>query len=216
MDRLKKNMLPFLILIFLMGLAIGFRSFLMVNIIEPVAYLCWAIWRAAASVNQNIYWGILIVICSILMIRLIPSEKDNAAGSAYHSYHYTYKSPNRVEYWNTLIQNAVLGKDEAEQLRENLKRLLESIIAQDGRSDPTELEKLIETGTVPLSRETRDFLFPPKGMSGISSLRQRLDITSFIPKRFHRWAGKFIRQDTVSMAEILERMEIEMEITHDK
>ena len=207
MDGLKKNIPPFLILIIFLGLAIGCRSFLMVNVIEPVADLCWAIWQAVASVNQNFYWAILIIICSILMIRLLPSEKDNTAGSAYR---YTYKSPSRVEYWNTLIQNAVLGTDEAEQLRENLKRLLESVIAQDGRSDPTELEKLIETGTVTLSCKTRDFLFPPKGMSGIASLRQRLDITSFIPRRFHRWAGKFIRQDTVSMAEIPGRMETEM------
>lgn len=207
MDRLKKNMLPFLILIFLMGLAIGFRSFLMVNIIEPVAYLCWAIWRAAASVNQNIYWGILIVICSILMIRLIPSEKDDTVSSAYH---YAYKSPNRVEYWNSSIQNAVLGRDEAEHLRENLKRLLESVIVQGGRSDPTELEKLIETGTIPLSRETREFLIPSEGK------RRKFSVLSLIPKRLRKWAETFMRQGTAPMEEILEYMENEMEISHDR
>jgi hypothetical protein len=213
MDRLEKNILPFLILIFLMSLAIGFRSFLMANFIEPVAYLCWAIWRVVASVNQNIYWAILIVICSILMLRLLPTGKDNTAGSAYH---YTYTPPNRVEYWKTLLHKAELDQGEAENLRENLRRLLASVIAQEKRSGLVELEKLIETGTVPLSHKTRDFLFPAKGMNGTSFLRQRLAIASFVPKRFQRWAGKFIRQDIAALDEILERMEIEMEITHDK
>jgi len=212
MKRINRYSLAFFVLVFILGLIICFRTFLVSNIIKPIAVLLWAVWRIVASVNQNTYWMILIVVCSILVIRLIPSGKDHTPGTAYN---YKHRSPNRVEYWQTLVKDAILGEEEIERLRDNLKRLWMSGLVQEKRSDPAELEKLIETGAVPLSRETRDFLFPPKGINGIFSLRQRLDIESFIPKWFRRWAGKFTRQDTASMDEILERMEIEMEITHD-
>lgn len=213
MDRLKKNILPFLILIILVSLAIGFRAFLMANIIEPVAYLCWAIWRAVASVNQNIYWVILIIICSIIMIRFIPSGKDDPAGSAYR---YTYKSPNRVEFWNTLIQNAMLGKEEAESLRDGLKKLFVSALSQVERSNGRDLEERVEAGNVSLSESTRQYLFPPKAQDKIKSASRLHGIMSLAPGWFQRWVVKFTRQETASIDEILKYMETELEISRDE
>lgn len=213
MDGLKKNILPLLILILLVSLAIGFRSFLMANIIEPVAYLCWAIWRAVASLNQNIYWGILIIICSIFMIRLLPSEKDNTLSSAYR---YKYRSPNRVEYWNTLIQNAMHGKEEAENLRDGLKKLFVSAVSPTERLNGRDLEERGAIGNASMSQATRQYLFSPKGQDRIMSGSRLHGITSLAPGWLRRWAGKFARQDTASIDEILKYMETELEINRDE
>lgn len=210
MDKIKSYLLPVLILSLIVGLAIGFRSFLMANIIEPVAVLFWLIWRTIASVDQSIYWTILIILCSILVIRLIPTEKENAQNPKYE---YKYKSINRVEHWQTLIKNASLGKDETENLRGNLKRLLESAIGQEEKYDPTDLEKIVAREKATLSTRAQQFLAPLKGRGHLSFINNLLGLS---PEWLRKWMGKFVRQDTTSINEILDWMENEMEINHGK
>ena len=198
MESLKRYILPFIVLSCLVGMAVDFRSFFMANIIEPIAVLCWAVWRIISSVNQNIYWMILIVICSILVIRLIPPGKAKLSNPAYN---YRYISPNRVEYWQKLMEESILGKEESERFRVNLENLLMSVTAKGRRQ---------------LSLKATRFLLPPKESNGAFSLNHHLDIMSLIPKRLRRWAGKFVPQDTTAIAEILDYMEIEMEMSHDR
>lgn len=212
MDGLKKYALPLLALVLLAGLAVGFRSFFLRNLIEPVAFLFWAAWRIVASVNQNIYWMVLLVICAILLLRLVPAGEDGAPRPAYN---YRYESPNRVEYWQRLIEDARLGKDEMEQLRDSLKKLSKSVSAQGSQPEPSALEEIWETGNSPWSSRARRFLFPSKEQVGLLSIGRGFGFPSFIPRRLRRWAGKFIPQDTAPMDEILEWMENEMEISHE-
>lgn len=212
MDRFKKYILPFLALGSMVSLPVVFRSFFMTNLVEPVAYLLWAIWGIVRSVNQNVYWVILIIVCLLLMIRLIPPDTSNTPSRAYTS---KYSRPNPVEYWQTIIQNAINGRNEAEPLRDGLKKLLEGVIAQVERSDPRSPDEIPGIGKVPLSPAAQRFLFSSKGQSGMFSENRRFDILYFAPKWFRRWAGKFIQQDMILIDEILERMETEMEISHD-
>ena len=212
-NLIKKYLRPFLVLCLFLALVLWFRSFLMMNIIEPIAILLWAFWRIITSVNQNIYWMVLIVICLILVIRLVPSGDDNSPSPAYN---YVYKSLNRVEHWRILIKDAILGKEETEYLRDSLKKLFISVIAQAERSDPTDLEEIIATEKIPLPIAAHRFLFPPKGMGGMFSTSRRLNIMFLTPRWFRRWAGKFIQQDTTSIDKILEWMESEMEISYDR
>lgn len=213
MESLKRYILPFIILSCLVGIAVDFRSFFMANIIEPIAVLCWAVWRIISSVNQNIYWMILIVICSILVIRLIPSGKAKLSNPAYY---YRYMSPNRVEYWQKLIEESILGKEEGERFRVNLENLLMSVTAKSGRVTSTDSGDVTAKGQMQLSLRATRFLLPPKESNGAFSLNHHLDIRSFIPKRLRRWAGRFVPQDTTEIAEILDYMETEMEMSHDR
>ena len=213
MDEFKKTALPFLILTLLVGLLISFRSFLMDNVIEPVALLCWAVWRIISSVDQNIYWIALIVICTILVVRLIPSEKDNSSSPALNQ---TYKPPNRVEYWQTLIDEAMLGKNKSEYLRYRMKELVMSIIAEVEQPATTEVNEMIATKIPSLSLAAHQYLFPPDENHGTSPMKIRTNITVFSPKWLRRWQRKYTHQNNVVLDEILKWMETELEINDEK
>ena len=212
MDRLKKYMPPLLILILFVSLVVSFRSFLMINIIEPIALMCWAVWRIVSSVDQNALWIILIVFCSILFIYLFLSGKDNITSSAYHD---TYNSLNRVDYWRTQIKNAALGKKENDELRDNLKELLITVIVREERSDSTDLEEIVEKGQVSLSLAAHQFLFSPKGKREIFSITHQLKAILLAPRWLRKWTMKLIRQDNTSIDEIIRLMEAELEISYE-
>lgn len=208
-----RYILLFLVLGSLAGIAIGFRSFFMANFVEPVALLCWAVWRIIISVDQNICWGILIVVCVILAFRLIPSREDNLPNP---SYTYRYKSPHRVEFWQKMISESLLAREDIALLRGNLATLLASAIAKPGQAGATGLEEIVATSKRPLSLRAVRFLFPQKRSDGAFFRNHRLDVKSLISKRLRDADGKFVRQDTLAIAEILEYMEAEMEMSHDR
>lgn len=212
MDNLKKYFLPFLVLGSFFSLAVVFRSFLMTNIIEPIALFLWTLWRIVASVNQNVYWIILIALCILVMIRLVPRVTNNPPSTAYT---YKYSWPNPVEHWRTLIQEASLGRSEFEHLRDGLKQLIESVVAQVERSDPKGSDEIPVMGKVSMSPAAYRFLFSSKEQAGMFSGSRWFDIIYLAPRWFRMSAGKFIRQDMTSIDEILERMETEMDISHD-
>lgn len=51
-----------------------FRGFLLTFLIEPIGWLLWAGWRLLASVDRSLIWLILIIACSLLIIRLVPPD----------------------------------------------------------------------------------------------------------------------------------------------
>lgn len=207
-ESLKKYLSPLVVLALFVSLVVGFRSFLIANIVEPIALLCWAAWRIVSSVDQHIYWVMLIVLCSILVVRLVPSSKMDSPGLAYN---YRYQLPDRVAHWQTRMKDAILGKDETEQLRDGLSNLLMSVIGQVERSDQKDLEELVAAGRIPLSPAARQFLCPPQGKHGTVSLNHQL-----LPRWLRRWKGRFFHQDHTAIDEILKWMETEMEISHDQ
>ena len=213
MEKFKKTILPFLMLALLVGLFISFRSFLMDYIIQPIALLLWAVWRIISSVDQNIYWIALIVFCTTLVIRLIPSEKDNSPSLAYS---HTYKPPNRVEYWQTLIDESILGKNKSEYLRNRIKELSMTVISQVEQTAEMDADKMIATGIPSLPPAARQYLFPPNGKDGISSIKDQLDNNVFVPRCLRRWQRRYIQQNTAMLDEILTWMETELEISNEK
>jgi hypothetical protein len=213
MEKFKKNFLPFLILLLLAGFFVSFRSFLMNYIIEPIALLFWAVWRILSSVDQNLYWIVLIIICAILVIRLIPSEKE---GPPSPSYIYTYKPPNRVEYWQTIIDESSLGKHKSEYLRNRIKELTMTVIAQVGQPATAEPDEIVAAGIPSLPPEARQYLFPSNGEAGISSIKNQLNHNVFLPGWLQRWRSKHVHQNNAMLDEILTWMETELEIDHEK
>jgi hypothetical protein len=213
MEKFKKNILPFLILFLLVGFFVSFRTFLMNYIIGPIALLFWAVWRIISSVDQNLYWIALIVICAILVVRLIPSEKE---GPPSPSYLYTYKPSNRVEYWQTIIDESGLGKHKREYLRNRIKELMMTVISQVEQPATTELDEIVAAGTPSLPPEARQYLFPSNGEDGISSIKDRLNHNVFLPRWLRKWRRKYILQNNARLDEVLKWMETELEIDHEK
>ena len=211
MERFKKNLVPVIAIVLLAAVVVIFRSFFMTYIIEPIALLFWVAWRLLASVDQNMYWMILIAACLILVIRLIPTESDNTSPVTY-----SYRLPNRVEHWKTLITDARRGEEDLEALRESLKTLYMSARPQSEGPGRKSLEELISNREAPLSQKAQHFLFPPEPSEGMGSVVQRFRSFSFVPGGLRRWAGRFIGWDTAPIDEILAQIESEMEIRHDQ
>ena len=189
----KKLVFPLLIVLFLIVLTATFRVFLLPYIIEPIALLFWAFWRVISSVDQTIYWILLIVIGAILVFRIIPSNREERLNPAYNG---RKKSLNRVEHWQKLIKEAALGKDESKRLRESLEVLLATVAAQEGQSETTAMKEAITRREIP---------------SPLSAQRFRL----FGPRWFRGWMSKFTPQDYTLIDKTLRWMEIKLELKHD-
>jgi hypothetical protein len=213
MERFKKYIAPFAIVVLLVSLIIIYRSLLMVYVIEPVAVLFWLIWRAVASVDQKLYWVGLILFCAIVVIRFITSEKDATPTSAYN---YTHNSPNRVEYWQTILEDAVLGKNESEYLHDRLEKLFLAVVAQTERSDSAGSGEINAKEKISLSPAAQRYLFPPTPKVGRPSKSRRLNILFLLPRRLRKRARMFIHQDNTLINEILTWMEAELEIHNER
>lgn len=211
MPKLPRHTLPWVLLMLLVILVASFRSFFMVTIIEPIAIVFWAAWRMVASVDQNVYWLVLILACSILVIRLIPTGNDRHLNQAYRDP--SRPSP-RVEHWRTLIMDAMIENEKADALHDQLKKLLAATLSERVGSGSLSAETIVVTGKTPLSHEAYRFLFSTAGNE--HPFWKRINIMVFLPGFLRRWATKFSAWDTHAVDEILSWMETEMEITHDQ
>jgi hypothetical protein len=206
MKHLQNNWRPLLVLSLVLGLIIYFQSFLITNIIEPIAVLFWALWRIISSVHQNYYWTILILISSMLLIHFIPFRK-NTSGLAYPE---ERSAPNRVEDWLRLMDNASDGTSETEYLRDSLKRLLISIY-QVERSHAIKVDEAVIPEAALLPESVHRYLFAAKRKHD-----RRRQILLFIPKWFRRWVSQAFQIDNSAIEDTLTWMESMMEISNDQ
>lgn len=212
MRRLKTYLLPIVVLSVAVAVVESFRTFFMRNIIEPIALLFWAAWRIVASVDQNVYWLVLILACFILVIRLLPIGDHDASHKAYS---YQYRPRNRVDYWKKLMTDAMVEKEAAESLHDNLKKLELSIMAGEDGSKPVDLDAGSAARETQSSRPAH-FLALSQEADSAASLAPRSDIIFLVPKALRKWVRRLFPWDTSSIDDILGWMETQLEITHEK
>src|SRR5512138_1846947 len=107
MRSLRINWRPLLVLGLLLGLMLYFHTFLITNIFEPITLLFWVLWRIVMSVHQSVYWAVLILAGSILLVCSIPFKRKPASPA----YGDDYSPVDRVEHWSTLLKIASFGTD---------------------------------------------------------------------------------------------------------
>jgi hypothetical protein len=211
MARLKKAFLPLLILITVISLVIGFRAFVMSNIIEPITIFFWAVWRLISSVDQNTYWMFLILVCVILVIYLTAAGRQRTPSSAYHE---TNTSLNRIEYWHKLIEDASLGDTERDYLRDNLLGLLNAASNETQRLDSTLSTTTSEPSSLPAA--VQKFLYPSKGKNGKGTPLRQMNFFFLAPKWLRRWLRKTFFKDHTLIDHILQTMEKQLELSNEK
>jgi len=212
MNKFKKSISAALIFILLVSFIVFFRSLLMAYIVEPIALLCWAIWRIVSSVHQNIYWIVLIALCIALIIRKLPFAGRKTSRL---SYTYSYKPPTQVDYWRILIKDSVLGKNENEWLRKYLKELFTTVISHTEGIPAMEVEKNFEKRMTPLSPSAHQYLFS-SNMKGKFFQKNTLNTLYFLPRWLRRWGRKFVHQNYSLIDEILDYTETELELNDEK
>jgi len=108
-----------LILVSLVALGLAFRSFVMAEIVEPLALVVWLIARFFMSINQKVYWTGVILLVILAGFQFLPALRRRSAKGHYEE----VKDPeNRLEYWYTLIKQP----KKRESLEENLQKLISS------------------------------------------------------------------------------------------
>jgi hypothetical protein len=108
------------------------RSILYVNFVQPIALFIWTAWRVMASVNQNVYWTLLLVVGLLPLIWMIFSTDRSVARSAYRQ---DPLPPRRVEHWEHLLAGADGSQKDQERFHEEWDKLIQSVEAQASRSD---------------------------------------------------------------------------------
>lgn len=140
-----------------------------------------------SGIPQNVYWIALVLLCTILIIRLIPPKNSKKTSKAYR---YQYKPPNRLAYWQSNFADSRLGTNEKKFLLENLRELYDAILdTGKGSALPPDAEQ---------------YVFKPD--------EKQNKVWFLIPKVLRR---RVTNRSNQSIYRLLEWMEKELEITHD-
>jgi hypothetical protein len=198
------------LIILLLGLSlllgILFHSFILDNIIKPIALVFWVFRRILLSVNQKIYWSLLIF--SALMIvffRLTQSSPDEEPPM-------TSSSNATLEEINSWRISIRLTGNEIEKfniLKENLGWTLASLYAssQPGKAQ-WEIYEAMKLQQISLPIPIYDFLFPGEPDDGKRPFRQILQIIRRAPGK---WARRRTGHDLAEYYRSIEAVLIFME-----
>lgn len=183
----RRTSLIIILLGFFLLLGILFHSFIMDNIIKPVALVLWVFRRILLSVNQIIYWGLLIISAvTAAFFRFKRSSPDEALPRP--------PDPNatleEIDSWRTSIWLTGNEIEKFNALKQNLGWALASLYAsnQPGKAK-WEIYEAIKQKQISLPIPIYDFLFPREIPSGKRSFRQILRIIRQAP-------GKWVRRRT--------------------
>ena len=186
--------------------ALGFPALLRDYLVTPVAISLWAIWRLIISVDQTVYWILLMALCSLLMIRVFSAPAQVVPASTEQD----TKLQTRVQHWRRLFGKVGRTREDDAALRASLRTLLIASISQAGRPAGNELHQALVSRHISLPAPIQEYLGVDE--SGNSRPVQ----PSSLLERVRRWRrAPTIRKDG-AIEDILQWMEAALEITHDQ
>ncbi len=197
----------FLIGLLLLGL-FGFPGLLRDYLVRPVAISLWATWRIIISVDQGVYWILLIALCSLLMIRVF-SASDPVAPAASDEQP-AKQRPTRVEHWRRLFRSAAHTAEADAALRASLRGLLADTIRQADRPVGADLGEALATRHITLPPRVRRYL----ELDDVGDLRRPRSFS--LRSLLRQWLGRPPQQDSGTIDEVLHWMETALEIIHDR
>ena len=206
MQFLAKRRWRLLILGAVLVLILASRSFLNINFVQPITLFLWAAWRVMASVNQNVYWTLLLVVGLLPVIWMMFSDKGSVARSAYQQ---EPLPPGRVEQWELLLAGANGSQDERDRLHEEWGRLLQSVEAQAGRSELNEVSRVDRDLTGSLPEVSRQITSAAAKRGHAPQIPR---IFQLLPESLQRRLARIIKTDDRWFRASLRWMESELDI----
>lgn len=197
----------------LVGMALIFPEILLKGIVGPLAAVLWATWRVIISIDQSVYWGALIVMYSIVMIRLLPRAHKSPSTPGDHHRH---EPRTQVEHWRALIENAALGHEQRAALRNRLRALLASTVSQRERASAAEQEHELTSNQISLPPAAHRYLFAAPTASGGPFRSHPVDRFSWARQWLRRLTKKGRASEYKTLDELLGWMESRMDIKDDK
>ena len=210
----KRTSLVIILLGLVLLLGILFRSFILDNFVRPVALVFWLFWRIVLSVDQKIYWYLLIL--SALVYALFQLAEE-LAGIKLTPPPNSFLILDNINYWRTFIQ---LTGDEIKKPNILKRSLIEMLVTMYTSRQPEarqwEVEEALLQRQIPLPEHVYAFLFKAEPSGGRRSFQQILQTIWSTPGKWvRRWTGRDAAKYYQAIEEVLTFMESSMEIKHD-
>ncbi len=208
------------LVILLVGLLmlLGFlsASFLEDNLVMPIALVLALCWRIVQSVDQVVYWTILILgILGYLFVRLLmwlqePTDLEQPSTIG------TNTTLERISYWQNAIRFA--GRQTSSNiLEQDLGKLLATLYAsKQPEAVQFQVYDALEQRQIQLPDPVYAFLFPPEPAGSRRSLKQILaSLRDRRRKRLRRWTGRETDDYNQALESVITFMEASLETRHD-
>ena len=204
----RKLLLRIGVVLLLAALIYAYRFFLWARLVQPVAFVFWALWRVIASVDQIIYWYLLICLSVFFLVRQIPNEpQENSAYS-----HHAGGMVKGAQRWHNLLQTALDSPEKRLQLRRELELMLITGLVLQDRSDRETVKQRLAEKAYPFPSEVYDYFYPDENR-WIARLQESLRQSGWVlPGWLHLDKKKY--QQTI--LGILQWMENTLEAPYDE
>ncbi len=208
-------------LLLLSGLV--FQSFVLAEIIVPLATVLWLLLRISVlSIDQHVYWWALIGLAAIVVVTRLLRETGPLEAE-----HLPEPNPvhEQVLRWYSAITNNVYDTEESNRLKRSLLWLLVSLYAPRGRSFASlETEHALRERRIPVPEGIYNFLMLPEPVLPRVNFFRRPARYAWVrlragQMRLQRWqrrvTGRTAAEYYQAIDETLALMESALEIKHD-
>lgn len=194
-------------------LGILFHDFIFVNMIKPVALAFWTFRRVLLSVNQKIYWGLLIFIALIMVYFRLPKPSIEEELDVPTNPNATMREINSWRMSISLTSNEI---EKFNSLKQDLGWMLASLLASNQPEKAQwKIYDAMKGRQIPLPQPVYDFLFPDESFIDKRSFKQFLLTIRKIPGTLvRRWTGRELAEYYQSIETVLTFMESLKETNH--
>jgi hypothetical protein len=207
-----------IIIILLLGLVllsgVLFHSFILEILVRPLALVVWLSWRVLLSIDQKVYWALLIFLALFYaLICLVPgpvaSERSVPTEPSI--------TLDGVHGWHMSICFPAGGVENPTLLRHALEKMLVTMYTSKQSELPYwQVHEALKQRQIPLPEPVYAFLFPAEPPPGRQSFKRILQAIWHAPgKLARRWAGRDVTEFYQSIEQVLNFMESSLEINRD-
>lgn len=183
-----------LALTLLIAFACWFPAYFHAFIIKPIASILWLVYRTLSTINQEVYWALLILTTLILIFGMVPNQTEGLHRLAYQS---SIHENDQVAYWEALLKSAEESETDRLALQRKLVALNQSI------------------GDLSEGNNEVDILLPPFRIN--FQRRIRMDWMSFsLSRLIQRKVAHEATELEKHVDIIVKSMETRLEVHHDQ
>jgi hypothetical protein len=192
-----------------------FHSFLLASVVSPVALVVWLIGRALRTVDQQVYWYVLIAAAVIYAFVRLSRELTDLPPAAPPESNFTLEA---IKHWRVLIPLTTQATGKPDVLKQTLWKMLTAIYtSKQSESVHWEIDEALRLRRIPLPESIYTFLFPNE-LPEHSHPRDRTRKSILQTPRMlvRRWTGREAADYYRSIEEVLAFMESLVEKKHDE
>jgi hypothetical protein len=200
-----------------LGLCLGFTgvfpSFLASYVIEPVAVSLWLVWRVVLSVDQNVYWALLLLVCggcTVALLAFVGGEPPASVAPIPHV------RETHVARWQALMHESARTEGGEQILRARLLSLLAAALGSAEQVDSAQLEKTLASQHIWLPGEIRQYLFPAPAAARRLPARIVWRLLFLAKRWLPGSASKQSIPNAATIDQVLRWMESMMEMGHEQ